>query len=124
MEAEARRIGRLGETYAYEYYKDKYKDVVWMNQHGEQSHPFDLIGFHKENNSRVFIEAKATILKGKKWFYISRKEYGWAMKKLSQYIVAHIYIDEKKGAEPQFTLTEFINPASKDSLLKLSMNYQ
>lgn len=119
MEAEARRIGGNICIWILQGQGCRLDESTWW-----AIPPIDLIGFHKENNSRVFIEAKATILKGKKWFYISREEYGWAMKKLSQYIVAHIYIDEKKGAEPQFTLTEFINPASKDSLLKLSMNYQ
>jgi hypothetical protein len=66
-----------------------------------------LVGFHKENI----------------WFNISRGEYGWAMKKRSKYIIAHIYIDEK-GPKPQFTLTEFVDPAGKDnSLLNLSMWY-
>ncbi|XP_045827058.1 uncharacterized protein LOC123918925 isoform X2 [Trifolium pratense] len=124
LEAEARRIGRLGEKYAYEYYKDRYNNVLWVNEDDEVFQPFDLTGFDKKNNSKFFIEAKATIHKRKKWFHISPAEYHWAMKKQSNYIIAHVYIDEKEGAEPKFTVTEFINPTGRNSLLKLCMRYK
>ncbi|GAU24372.1 hypothetical protein TSUD_390810 [Trifolium subterraneum] len=125
LEAEARRIGRLGEKYAYEYYKDKYNNVLWVNENDELFQPFDLTGFDKKNNSKFFIEAKATIHKRKKWFHISPAEYDWAMMKQSNYIIAHVYIDEKEGAEPKFTVTEFINPIRRhNSLLKLCMRYK
>ncbi|RHN62000.1 hypothetical protein MtrunA17_Chr4g0042681 [Medicago truncatula] len=115
MEVEAKRIGKLGEKFAYEYYKNKLKNVEWLNQDFELHNPYDLIGFDKERNYKVFIEVKTTIWKGKKWFNFSKSEYGWARKKGRKYIIAHIYIDEKEKKQ-KFMVTEFVDPTGESKL--------
>lgn len=109
----------MGEEFACDY-NHKFNNVKWVNKDFECHNPFDLTGFNKEWNYKVFIEVKSTIWKTKNWFNLSKGEYGWAKKRGHKYIIAHIYVDLK--TEKAEFITEFVNPAHHDEL-HLSMRY-
>ncbi|XP_024629406.1 uncharacterized protein [Medicago truncatula] len=74
---QAGATAKLGEEHAWKYYKEKYKiyRVRWMNDPEESSHPCDICVYDRANLPMIFIEVKTTVVWGKPWFYVTKREY-------------------------------------------------
>ncbi|KAI0489261.1 hypothetical protein KFK09_029103 [Dendrobium nobile] len=87
-----RTTGRLGEMLAFKYYTEKLgcTDVKWVNKETESGLPYDLVV--GENESRQYIEVKATRSATKDWFEITTSEWKFAFEKGDSYSIAHVVI--------------------------------
>ncbi|KAM1270400.1 hypothetical protein ACFX13_032311 [Malus domestica] len=90
---QATLTGRLGELVAFKYFVDKAgKSVVkWVNEHNETGLPYDIVLGEKEN-SREYIEVKATKSTRKDWFEISMGELQFAVEKGEAFSIAHVVL--------------------------------
>lgn len=126
---EAKAIGFKGEAFAYGYYHDRFEDtyaVVLMNQGEESGLSYDIGLCDKtkvqSKESDSFIEVKSISKKNMDWFFMSKNEFELGLDKKKDYIIAHIYIDEKqKDDKLKYRVTEYSNPASEESELELYM---
>ncbi|BFG15404.1 hypothetical protein CerSpe_016780 [Prunus speciosa] len=90
---QATLTGRLGELVAFKYFVQKAgKSVVkWVNEHYETGLPYDIVIGDKEN-SKEFIEVKATKSARKDWFEISMRELQFAVEKGEAFSIAHVIL--------------------------------
>nr|POE62217.1 hypothetical protein CFP56_39543 [Quercus suber] len=79
--AQAMQTGRIGESVAFKYIIGKFGGtaVKWVNEDIETGLPYDIIV--GEENSREYIEVKATKSRTKDWFNISTREWQFAVEK-------------------------------------------
>ncbi|KAM1049770.1 hypothetical protein ACFX11_031840 [Malus domestica] len=110
--------GRLGELVAFKYFVDKAgKSVVkWVNEHNETGLPYDIVLGEKEN-SREYIEVKATKSTRKDWFEISMRELQFAVEKGEAFSIAHVVLLDNNVAR----VSVFNNLAKLCQLHKLRL---
>lgn len=92
------RLARRGEWIVYQYLQKELKasagQVVWVNEHGEQGEPFDLMVLDQHSAVQSYIEVKTSSRSDKKTFEVSRKEMEFALhagRKYTLYRVAMGY---------------------------------
>jgi hypothetical protein len=114
---EATQTGRLGELVAFKYIIGKVgKRVVnWVNEDSETGLPYDIVV--GEENSKDYIEVKATNSKRKDWFNISTGEWQFAVDKGESYSIAHVVLLGKNVAR----VSIFKNPVKLCQLGKLQL---
>ena len=90
--AQAMQTGRLGESIAFKYIVGKFGGTVvkWVNEDSETGLPYDIIV--GEENSREYIEVKATKSPTKDWFDISMREWQFAVEKGESFSIAHVVL--------------------------------
>ena len=90
--AQAMQTGRLGESIAFKYSIGKFGGTVvkWVNEDSETGLPYDIIV--GEENSREYIEVKATKSPTKDWFDISMREWQFAVEKGESFSIAHVVL--------------------------------
>ncbi|XP_050285644.1 protein NO VEIN-like isoform X2 [Quercus robur] len=90
--AQAMQTGRLGESIAFKYIIGKFGGTVvkWVNEDSETGLPYDIIV--GEENSREYIEVKATKSPTKDWFDISMREWQFAVEKGESFSIAHVVL--------------------------------
>ncbi|KAG1335020.1 hypothetical protein COCNU_03G011390 [Cocos nucifera] len=91
-EDQAYQTGRLGETVAFKYFREKFGPtaVKWANEETETGLPYDLI--IEEEGSKEFIEVKTTTSASKDWFPISTREWHCAAKKGDSFSIARVFL--------------------------------
>ncbi|KAL2463369.1 Histidine kinase [Forsythia ovata] len=112
--------GRLGEFVAFKYFNGKVGGmfVKWVNEANESGLPYDII-IGGDENSREYIEVKATKSARKNWFVISMREWQFAVEKGESFSIAHVILSGNEMAK----ITIYKNPARLCKLgnLKLAM---
>ena len=95
---QAMQTGRIGESIAFKYIIGKFGGtaVKWVNEDIETGLPYDIIV--GEENSREYIEVKATKSQSKYWFNISTREWQFAVEKGESYSIAHVLLGKNNVA--------------------------
>jgi hypothetical protein len=96
--AQLLRTGRVGEALAYKHFVDQLgsNNVRWMNGETESGLPYDLV-ITRGGNLTEYVEVKATTKSNKRWFYITTREWQFALEKGDEFTIARIVLsDEKK----------------------------
>ncbi|GJY79328.1 histidine kinase-, DNA gyrase B-, and HSP90-like ATPase family protein [Tanacetum coccineum] len=85
--------GRTGELVAFQYFVGKHgvESVKWVNEVKEPGLPFDII-IEGENNSKEYIEVKATSNANKDWFVITVKEWQFAVEQGESFTIARVLV--------------------------------
>ncbi|XP_058085497.1 protein NO VEIN isoform X2 [Magnolia sinica] len=99
--------GRLGELVAYKYFVEKLglTSVRWVNEETETGLPYDMV-IGEEEESKEYIEVKATRSLNKDWFMISTREWQMASERGDSFSIAHVVLADPKNAK----ITVFKNP--------------
>ncbi|KAL0392594.1 UNVERIFIED_CONTAM: protein NO VEIN [Sesamum radiatum] len=100
--------GRLGELVAFKYFQGKVGEVFvkWVNEINETGLPYDIT-LGGDEDSREYIEVKATKSARKNWFLISMREWQFAVEKGESFSVAHVVLADNNMAR----ITIYKNPA-------------
>ncbi|KAK6122876.1 hypothetical protein DH2020_043402 [Rehmannia glutinosa] len=100
--------GRLGELVAYKYFVGKAGEVFvnWVNETNESGLPYDIV-LGGDENSREYVEVKATKSARKNWFLISMREWQFAVEKGESFSIAHVVLADNNMAK----VTIYKNPA-------------
>ncbi|GAB2267233.1 hypothetical protein Dimus_002217 [Dionaea muscipula] len=119
---QAALVGRLGELVASRYLRGKYGEaavVRWVNEDEETGLPYDIVieGQGKEIISKEYIEVKATRYESKGWFFISPREFQFAVDKGDAYSIANVAVSGAKAAK----ITIYKNPSKLCQLGKLRL---
>ncbi|PWA52322.1 hypothetical protein CTI12_AA456010 [Artemisia annua] len=103
-----RETGRTGELVAFRYFSAKLGEncVKWVNEVKESGLPYDIV-IEGDDNSKEYIEVKATSYAWKDWFPISVKEWDFACEKGDSFCVARVVILDGNSAQ----ITTYRNPA-------------
>nr|XP_019705685.1 uncharacterized protein LOC105044003 isoform X2 [Elaeis guineensis] len=98
-ENQSRKTGRLGELIACKYFIEKLGSgsVKWVNEENETGLPYDLITGENQE-SREYVEVKATKSASKDWFPISMREWQFAVDKGDSFSIAHVVLLGPKKA--------------------------
>nr|XP_043628280.1 protein NO VEIN-like [Erigeron canadensis] len=101
--------GRTGELMAFKYFSAKLseKTVRWVNEVKESGLPYDIVAEGKDN-SKEYIEVKATSNARKDWFVITVREWQFAVEKGESYSIARVIISDGKSGQ----VTTYRNPAN------------
>ncbi|KAL0433043.1 UNVERIFIED_CONTAM: protein NO VEIN [Sesamum latifolium] len=100
--------GRLGELVAFKYFQGKVGEVVvkWVNEINETGLPYDIT-LGGDEDSREYIEVKATKSARKNWFLISMREWQFAVEKGESFSIARVVLADNNMAK----ITIYRNPA-------------
>ncbi|GKD90847.1 chlorophyll A/B binding protein 13, chloroplastic [Tanacetum coccineum] len=92
--------GRTGELVAFKYFSAKLGEdcVKWVNEIKESGLPYDIV-IEGSDNSKEYIEVKATSHAWKDWFRISVKEWDFAREKGDSFCVARVVILDGNSAQ-------------------------
>ncbi|KAI3980370.1 hypothetical protein MKX01_003909 [Papaver californicum] len=104
---DAQETGRHGEKVAFDYFTNLVGEgsVNWVNKERETGLPYDIV-LGKNEESKEYIEVKATTAARKDWFSITPNERQFAVEKGDCFSVVHVVLsDSKKMA----TITYFKN---------------
>ncbi|KAG8375990.1 hypothetical protein BUALT_Bualt09G0016500 [Buddleja alternifolia] len=106
---QAQLTGRLGELVAYKYFVGEVGEgfVKWVNEANETGLPYDIILGDGDDNSREYVEVKATKSARKNWFLISMREWQFAVEKGESFSIAHVNIADENMAR----VTVYKNPS-------------
>ncbi|KAL0322660.1 UNVERIFIED_CONTAM: protein NO VEIN [Sesamum angustifolium] len=110
--------GRLGELVAFKYFQGKVGEVFvkWVNEINETGLPYDIT-LGGDEDSREYIEVKATKSARKNWFLISMREWQFAVEKGESFSVAHVVLADNNMAR----ITIYKNPARLCQLGNLNL---
>lgn len=99
--------GRTGEFVAYKYFSSKIGEeyVKWVNEVKESGLPYDIVVEGKEN-TKEYIEVKATSNARKDWFVITFREWQFAVEKGESFSIARVVLSDGKSAQ----ITSYRNP--------------
>ncbi|KAJ4778054.1 hypothetical protein LUZ62_062311 [Rhynchospora pubera] len=88
------RTGRLGEMVAYKYFSEQLgpNRVRWVNELSETGLPYDLVINWDQEESKEYVEVKATLYSRKDWFTISMREWQFACEKGDAFTIAHVIL--------------------------------
>ncbi|KAL7106458.1 hypothetical protein ACP275_07G115500 [Erythranthe tilingii] len=112
--------GRLGELVASKYFVDKLGEacVNWVNEKNETGLPYDIV-LGDDENTREYIEVKATKSVKKNWFLISMREWQFAIEKGESFSIAHVILADDNMAK----VTVYKNPARLCQLGSLRLSF-
>jgi hypothetical protein len=93
------RTGRVGEAMVYKYFVDQLgsTNVRWVNRETESGLPYDLV-ITRGGNLIEYVEVKATTSANKDWFYITTREWQFALEKGSEFTIARVLVSGEKTA--------------------------
>ncbi|KAK9933158.1 hypothetical protein M0R45_020363 [Rubus argutus] len=96
---QAKETGRLGELAAFKYFIEKVgkSAVKWVNEHSETRLPYDIVVGENEN-SKEFIEVKATRNPTKDWFEMSVRQLQFAVEQGEAFSIAHVILSDNNVA--------------------------
>ncbi|KAL3634393.1 hypothetical protein CASFOL_021447 [Castilleja foliolosa] len=109
QQQQAMLTGRIGENVAFRYFVEKVGDVFvkWVNETNETGLPYDIVLGGDDENSREYVEVKATKSGRKNWFLISMREWQFAVEKGEAFSIAHVVLADNNMAK----VTVYKNPA-------------
>ncbi|KAM0901190.1 hypothetical protein ACQ4PT_020148 [Festuca glaucescens] len=90
---ERSKTGRLGEAVVHQYLVGQLgsSNVKWVNQESETGLPYDIV-ITPEGGSAEYVEVKATVISNKEWFYVSPREWQFALEKGESFSIAHVLL--------------------------------
>ncbi|XP_050372238.1 protein NO VEIN-LIKE [Argentina anserina] len=96
---QAKETGRLGEIAAFKYFVEKAgrSAVKWVNEHSETRLPYDIVVGENED-SKEFIEVKATRNPTKDWFEMSVRQLQFAVEQGEAFKIAHVILSDNNAA--------------------------
>lgn len=88
------RTGRLGEMVAYKYFTDQLGPgkVRWVNELSETGLPYDIVIDGDREETKEFVEVKATLYSRKDWFSITMREWQFACERGDGFTIAHVIL--------------------------------
>ncbi|KAM0899030.1 hypothetical protein ACQ4PT_021575 [Festuca glaucescens] len=97
--AELLRTGRVGEALVYKHFVDRLgsKNVNWVNGETESGLPYDLV-ITRGDDLIQYVEVKATTSSNKDWFYITAREWQFALEKGDDFTIARVLMSGEKKA--------------------------
>ncbi|OVA05274.1 protein of unknown function DUF3883 [Macleaya cordata] len=106
-ESQTAITGRLGEFVAFKYFTEKVgeENVNWVNKEKETGLPYDIV-IGKDEESKEYIEVKATKFATKDFFTISLREWQCAFEKGESFSIVHVALMDLKNTK----VTVFKNP--------------
>lgn len=112
--------GRLGEHVAFKYFMGQVSDrsVKWVNESTETGLPYDIV-LEGDDDTREYIEVKATKYGRKNWFLISMREWQFAIQKGESFSIAHVVLADDNMAR----VTVYKNPARLCQLGNLKLAF-
>ncbi|CAM0876991.1 unnamed protein product [Alopecurus aequalis] len=113
------RTGRSGEGLVYRHFVDKLgsDNVRWVNKEAESGLPYDLV-ITRGNNLIEYVEVKATTSSNKDWFYITTREWQFALEKGDAFTIARIIL---VSGEKTASIKTFRNPHRLCQMKKLHL---
>ncbi|XP_026387919.1 uncharacterized protein LOC113283008 [Papaver somniferum] len=104
---DAQKTGRRGEEVAFDHLVEKFGagSVNWVNKEAETGLPYDIV-VCKNDESKEYIEVKATTSARKDWFSITPNEWQFAVEKGDSFSVVYVVLLDSTKA----TITHFNNP--------------
>ncbi|PIA29997.1 hypothetical protein AQUCO_05800225v1 [Aquilegia coerulea] len=119
-EQQAAITGRMGELVAFQYFSKKVSgaSVKWVNEETETGLPYDIV-IGESDESKEYIEVKATKSARKDWFTISTREWQFAVERGESFSIAHVFLMGPNNAK----VTVFKNPLRlcQQGLLRLAV---
>ncbi|CAN0875182.1 Protein NO VEIN [Linum grandiflorum] len=114
---QAMATGRLGEQIGFRYLTEKYgKEAVrWVNEAQETGLPYDMV-VTEHGHGEQYIEVKATQSVRKDYFFISAREWQFAVEKGDAYTILHILLGNHNAM-----VTLFKNPVKQCQQGKLRL---
>lgn len=99
QDASQLRTGRLGEALVHKYFAEQLgsNSVKWVNQETETGLPYDIVITRKGNFSE-YVEVKATVSSKKDWFYVTSREWQFALEKGDSFSIARVVMSGSKKA--------------------------
>jgi hypothetical protein len=93
------RTGRLGEALVHKYFAEQLgsNNVRWVNQETETGLPYDIV-ITRKGNFREYVEVKATVSSKKDWFYVTSREWQFALEKGDSFSIARVALSGTKKA--------------------------
>jgi hypothetical protein len=93
------RTGRVGEAVVYRHFVDLLgpTNVRWVNGETESGLPYDLV-ITRGGNLIEYVEVKATTSSNKDWFYITTREWQFALEKGDAFTIARVLVSGKNTA--------------------------
>lgn len=88
------RTGRLGEMVAYKYFTEQLGPgrVRWVNELSETGLPYDIVIDGDGEETKEFVEVKATLYSRKDWFSITMREWQFACERGEAFTIAHVIL--------------------------------
>ncbi|GJR31104.1 histidine kinase-, DNA gyrase B-, and HSP90-like ATPase family protein [Tanacetum coccineum] len=113
-----RETGWTGEFVAFRYFSAKFGEncVKWVNEVKESGLPYDIV-IEGDDNSKEYIEVKATSHAWKDWFPISVREWDFNRENGDSFYVARVVISDGNSAQ----ITTYRNPAKMCQLKQLHL---
>ncbi|GKE18242.1 histidine kinase-, DNA gyrase B-, and HSP90-like ATPase family protein, partial [Tanacetum coccineum] len=95
-----RETGWTGEFVAFRYFSAKFGEncVKWVNEVKESGLPYDIV-IEGDDNSKEYIEVKATSHAWKDWFPISVREWDFNHENGDSFYVARVVISDGNSAQ-------------------------
>nr|ABF99415.1 expressed protein [Oryza sativa Japonica Group] len=105
------RIGKQGEAAAHQHFVDHFgsNNVRWVNQENETGLPYDIVVTHKSGFTE-YVEVKATTNSYKNWFYITLREWQFALEKGNAFTIARVVLKDSKKANDKSNVLILKNP--------------
>ncbi|KAL6636733.1 hypothetical protein ACP70R_024305 [Stipagrostis hirtigluma subsp. patula] len=93
------RTGRLGEALVHKYFAEQLgsNNVRWVNEQTETGLPYDIVITHKGNLTE-YVEVKATVSSRKDWFYVTSREWQFALEKGDSFSIARVVLSGSNKA--------------------------
>uniref|UniRef100_A0ACD6AAF5 Uncharacterized protein n=1 Tax=Avena sativa TaxID=4498 RepID=A0ACD6AAF5_AVESA len=93
------RTGRVGEALVHRHFADQLgpTNVRWVNGETESGLPYDLV-ITRGGNLIEYVEVKATTSSNKDWFYITTREWQFALEKGDAFTIARVLVSGEKTA--------------------------
>ncbi|GJN22973.1 hypothetical protein PR202_gb10584 [Eleusine coracana subsp. coracana] len=87
------RTGRLGEALVHKYFVEQLgsNNVKWVNQESETGLPYDIV-ITRKGNFTEYVEVKATVSSQKDWFYVTSREWQFALEKGDSFSFARVVL--------------------------------
>ncbi|XP_062212736.1 protein NO VEIN isoform X2 [Phragmites australis] len=92
------RTGRLGEALVHKYFAEQLgsNNVRWVNEESETGLPYDIVITRKKDSE--YVEVKATVSSKKDWFYVTSREWQFALEKGDSFSIARVILSGTKQA--------------------------
>uniref|UniRef100_A0ACD5X9X7 Uncharacterized protein n=1 Tax=Avena sativa TaxID=4498 RepID=A0ACD5X9X7_AVESA len=102
--AQLQKTGRIGEALVHRHFTDLLgsNNVRWVNEETESGLPYDLV-ITRGDDLIEYVEVKATTSSKKDWFYITTREWQFALEKGDEFTIARVMVSgEKKAASIKY----------------------
>lgn len=97
--SQLQKTGRTGEAMVYKHFVEQLgsNNVRWVNREIETGLPYDLV-INRGENLIEYVEVKATTSSNKDWFYISTREWQFALEKGDAFSIARVVLSAGQKA--------------------------